>query len=441
MRNFNIVIIGCGNVGGGTAKIIYDTSVELAKRAGNRQLKIERIITRHPQAAAKKYGLPIDLFCADADVLSNEDCEKYIQQSLQNPTVELIIETVGGSSVYIHDLHKRILKNGKHLVTANKAILAKHGYDIFEYAKNEQKAVGYEASVCGAIPLIKVVQDSFTGDIINTVSGIVNGTSNFVLSRMSNQGESFEEALQLAQRLGYAELNPELDINGMDAANKLKILVQLIYGIEARTQNFAVKGITTVWKEDFMVAKSIRSTVKQIAFATKQGNEVFAYVRPAIVPDSDFLHNISGATNAIKLNALYSGEHIFVGQGAGALETGSAVVSDVVFIAKHGFMKDFLAPVSPVQYKMANFSDYLSSYLLIIKTTDQPGVIGTVGTALGDTDINIENIAQSIISGPDWFLPVEVSKCSENKLQKAISLIRERKPLLIKDYKFLPIIG
>jgi predicted amino acid-binding ACT domain protein len=113
----------------------------------------------------------------------------------------------------------------------------------------------------------------------------------------------------------------------------------------------------------------------------------------------------------------------------------------VVFIAKHGFMKDFRSPVSPVQYKMANFSDYLSSYLLIIKTTDQPGVIGTVGTALGDVGINIENIAQSIISGPDWFLPVEVSKCSENKLNQAIALIRKRKPLLIKDYKFLPIIG
>ncbi|MGB2578671.1 homoserine dehydrogenase [Elusimicrobium simillimum] len=439
MKTFNIAIIGCGNVGGGTAKIITETAAELKKRANGADIKIKKIVTLHPVRSAKKYDLPLDIFCTKKEEITKDRSDEYVKEVLADPEIDLVIETIGGSSAYIHKLHKSILKSGKHLVTANKAILAKHGHDIFDYAKKENKAVGYEGAVCGAIPLIKVVQDSFTGDMIDSITGIVNGTSNFILSRMNDKGSTFDDALKLAQKLGYAELDPTMDINGMDAANKLKILVQLIYGIEATAQEFPVKGITNVSKEDFMVAKSINSTIKLIAFAIKEGKKVYACVQPAVISNQDYLYSVNGATNAVKINAKYSGEHLFVGQGAGAIETGSAVVSDVVFIAKHGYIKDFKESANPVKHTLANFNDYPMSYLLIIKTTDQPGVIGTVGSAIGDVGINIENIAQSIISGDDWYLPVEVSKCTSKHLDKAIALIKKRKPKLIKEYKYIPI--
>lgn len=438
MKNFNIAIVGCGNVGGGAAQIIQGAAQELKKRAGGKDIKIKQIVTPHPVRAAKKYNLPLELFCSNKEELTKEECDKYIKQLIKDPQVDLVVETVGGSSNYIHNFHKSVLKGGKHLVTANKAILAKHGYDIFDCAKAENKAVGYEGAVCGAIPLIKVVQDSFTGDLINSIEGIVNGTSNFILTRMNSKGDSFESALKLAQQLGYAELDPTMDINGMDAANKLKILIQLIYGIPATEQDFPVKGITSLSKEDFIVAKSLNSTIKHLAYATKKGNKVYACVQPAIIPDCDYLYSVEGATNAVKLNAQYSGEHLFVGQGAGSSETGSAVVSDIVFIAKHGHIKDFKESANPVKLKLADYNDYPASYLLIIRTKDQPGVIGTVGTALGDVGINIENIAQSIKYADDWFLPVEVSNCPAKKLDKAVSLIKKRKPKLIREYKYIP---
>ncbi|MDR0291934.1 MAG: homoserine dehydrogenase [Elusimicrobium sp.] len=440
MKPFNVVIIGCGNVGGGTAKIIYNTPRELKQKAGGRDIKIKQIITRHPRAAAQKHGLPLSLFCSSKAGLSGTQCDNFTRAALKNPDVDLVVETVGGDTNYIHALHKNILKSGKHLVTANKAILAKHGYDIFDYAKKENKSVGYEGAVCGAIPLIKVVQDSFTGDLINKITGIVNGTSNFILSRMAAGGASYEDSLKLAQKLGYAELNPAMDIEGTDAANKLKILIQLIYGLSAARLSFPVKGITHISKQDFMVAKSLNSTIKHIALAVKEGNKIYACVSPAVIPDTDYLYGVSGATNAVKLNARYSGEHLFVGQGAGSSETGSAVVSDIVFIAKHGYIKDLKNAVTHAAHKLADYNDYPASYLLVIKTTDKPGVIGTVGTAIGDVNVNIENIAQSIISGPDWYLPVEVSRCTAKQLDAAIALIKKRRPKLIKDYKYIPIL-
>jgi homoserine dehydrogenase len=440
MSSFNIAVIGCGNVGGGTAKILLETAPELKKRTGGRDIKIKQIVTLHPRRQAKKYGLPIELFCSQKEEISKAASEACINQLLRDKSVDLIVETVGGSSKQMHSLHKNILKSGKHLVTANKAILAKHGRDIFEYAKARDKSVGFEGAVCGAIPLIKVVQDSFSGDMIKSVAGIINGTSNFILTRMNDKNSSFADALKLAQKLGYAELDPAMDIDGTDAASKLKILLQLIYGIPADAQNFPVKGIEGIIKEDFMVAKSLGSTIKLISFAVKEGKKVYACVQPAIISGRDYLYNVNGATNAVKIDAKYSGQHLFVGQGAGSAETGSAVVSDIVFIAKHGYIKDIKENAGPVKYKLGNFTAYPAAYLLIIKTTDRPGVIGAVGTAIGDVGVNIENIAQSVISGEDWFLPVEVSKCSAERLEKAVSLIKKRRPRLIKSYKYMPIL-
>ncbi|WP_428897048.1 homoserine dehydrogenase [Parelusimicrobium proximum] len=440
MKDFNIAIIGCGNVGGGTARIITETAENLKKRAGGRGIKIKKIVTLHPQRAAQKYNLPISLFCSAKEELSKEESDSFIKEVLNDKDIDLVIESIGGSTSFIHNLHKNVIKKGKHLVTANKAILAKHGYEIFDLAKIAEKSVGYEGAVCGAIPIIKVVQDNFTGDLINSVSGILNGTSNFILSKMEEDGAEFADALKLAQQLGYAELDPTLDINGMDAANKLKILAQLIYGIPATDQYFPVKGITDISAQDVMVAKSIKSTIKLLGYSVKKGCKVYSSVQPFIIPDSNFFASVNGATNAVKLEAEYSGEHLFVGQGAGSSETGSAVVSDIVAIAKHGHTVNLKETANPLKHTPADFNTYPLSYLLIIKTKDKPGVIGTVGSALGDTKINIENIAQSVISGEDWYLPVEVSKTTAKELEKAVALIKKRNHKLIRSYKYIPIL-
>ncbi|MDP2115454.1 MAG: homoserine dehydrogenase, partial [Bacteroidota bacterium] len=216
MKTINIAILGCGTVGGGVAKIIAEINNELMMRAKTK-IVLTKIVELCPAQAAERFNIPLNLFCGGGKDLSGKEANEYIQEIISSEEIDIVVETIGGKSDFVYNLCIDILNSGKHLVTANKALLAERGKTIFETADKKGVKIGFEAAVCGAIPIIKTIQEGFTGDKVLSVSGIMNGTSNYILTQMQNEKLEFADALKLAQECGYAEADPLLDINGGDA--------------------------------------------------------------------------------------------------------------------------------------------------------------------------------------------------------------------------------
>ena len=225
MSSFKVAILGFGTVGGGVARIILDNMDSLTQRSG-KKIELVKILDLFPLESSKKHAIPRNLFCGTGDTVSKEDASKYTDEIINDSTIDLVVESIGGSSEFMLNLVTKVLNGKKHLVTANKALLAKFNKQIIDTAFKNDKAIGFEASVCGAIPIIKGINECFTGDQIESVSGIMNGTSNFILSKMNLENLSFEAALKQAQEKGYAEADPTLDVNGGDAGHKLMILLK-----------------------------------------------------------------------------------------------------------------------------------------------------------------------------------------------------------------------
>ncbi len=435
MKDFNIAIIGCGNVGGGTAQILLELKEDLAVRAG-RKITLVKIVTMYPEVSMARWKFPKELF-AGGD--KQEDCEAAINAILADKNIDLIVETIGGDSDYMAELHRRILKAGKNLVTANKSLLAKVGKSIFDLAKAEGKSIGIEAAVCGAIPIIRSLDDGFTGDEILSINGIMNGTSNFIVSNMDERGVSFGDALKEAQELGYAEADPTLDISGGDACNKIKILIQHIYGIDASSQHILQKGITDIQAVDVEFAKAIKSKIKLICYAKKEGNNIYACVQPMMVAKENVLSSVSGATNAVRLVNKYSKENILVGPGAGPLETGSAVVSDIIFIARQNSGNELASTAK--NYELKDFAEFKISYNVILKTKDRPGVTGIVASAIGKEKINILTIGPNLHDGEFAYFPISTEPTTAVQIHAAINSVKKEYPdVIFGEPKLFPIL-
>ena len=213
----------------------------------------------------------------------------FIKEIISSDEIDLVVETIGGTSDFVYNLCLKILNSGKHLVTANKALLAERGKAIFDAAEKNNVKIGFEAAVCGAIPIIKTIKESFTGDKILSVSGIMNGTSNYILTQMQNEKLEFNEALRMAQEKGYAEADPSLDINGGDAGHKLILLTKLAFGIDISMDELSISGIENITKEDIDFATEIDATIKLICYAKKVNGDIFATVKPMLVKSSNFL--------------------------------------------------------------------------------------------------------------------------------------------------------
>ncbi len=440
MKIFNVAILGCGTVGGGVARILLENKSTFASRSGV-QISLVKILDLFPEAAAKRHGLPRNLFCGNGAELTKEQAALHTKEILGDSSIDLVVESIGGSSDYILNLVLDVLNAGKHLVTANKALLAKQNRKIFETAFRNGKAVGFEASVCGAIPVIKGINECMSGDEILSVSGIMNGTSNYILSKMSQNGMSFDEALKGAQAMGYAEADPTLDINGGDAGHKLLILLKIIYGIEAEIGAFPVMGIDTITAEDTKFASEIDSVIKLICFAKKEGDGVCATVRPMMVRKENVLSDINNATNAVKLTGKYSQENVFIGQGAGSLETGSAIVSDILFIARYG--EASLREYKGDGLRLTSFDDLKISYNIIFETEDVPGITGLVTTAIGKEQINIDTVSHNIRGkGLEGALfSIATKPCTHAQIKRAIEAIKKAAPtIFIKEPKVIPIL-
>ncbi len=428
MKPLNIAILGCGTVGGGVAKILTEQQELLSKRAG-REIRLKVIAELKPQAAIERFKL-------DAKFFNNNS----IGEILDDPEIDVVVETMGGKSDFVHNTCLEVLRRGKCLVTANKALLAERGADIFQLAAEKKLQLGYEAAVCGAIPIIKGIKECFTGDIIQSVSGIMNGTSNYILTQMATQGLDFGSALKLAQENGYAEADPSLDLNGGDAAHKLILLLKLAFGLTVTMDELSRTGIQFISKNDMDFAKEINASIKLICFAKLVDNKVYAMVRPMAVKNDNTLSSVNYAVNAVRLDNKYSDTHFLIGKGAGSTETAMSIVSDIIFIARHG---DVPAYNEESKYTLGDCKRVSFPYLISFKTNNQPGTTGIITTAIGKQGINIETVGHNRLDDTNGTadFPIETEECTLEAIEKAVAEIRQLKgDLLLDEPKIIPIL-
>jgi homoserine dehydrogenase len=438
MDTLNIAILGCGTVGGGVARIITEMNNDLSVRARTK-IVLKKIVELCPATASERFNLPLEMFCGGGKNLSGAEANEYIREIISSKEIDLVIETIGGKSDFVYNLCLDILNSGKHLVTANKSLLAERGKEIFRTAEAKNVKIGFEAAVCGAIPIIKTIQESFTGDQVLSVSGIMNGTSNYILTQMQNEKLEFNEALKIAQESGYAEADPLLDINGGDAGHKLILLIKLAFGVDVSKTDLSISGIENITKEDIDFASEIDAKIKLICYAKQVNGEIYATVRPMLVKNSNFLAEVSGTTNAVRINNKYSGIHFLVGKGAGSTETAMSIVSDVVFIARYG--DRILNIPAKQEHNLAAAGQFVFPYLITFHTGNIPGTTGFIATAIGKQEINIETVSHNRHSGEKAMFSVATMPCTLGQIEKAIEEIRSDKPgMLLSEPKIMPIL-
>jgi homoserine dehydrogenase len=438
MNNFTIAILGCGTVGSGVAKILLDMKPTLSDRSSH-SIELKKIVDFFPAKSAQKYDIPLSLFCGGGKDLSREEASGFITDVINDKEIDLVVETIGGTSDYLHSVMLGALKAKKHLVTANKAMLAEKGESLFAAAKENKVTLGYEASVCGAIPIIKAIRECFTGDDVREISGIMNGTSNYILSRMENDGLDFGTALSLAQEAGYAEADPTLDISGGDAAHKLTILMKLAFGADIRQSDLLTVGIQTIAKEDIDFANEMNCTIKLICHAKKSGGKIFAAVMPMMVHRDNFLSKVHGATNCVEVRNAYSGKQYFVGAGAGSLETASSIVGDIVFASRYGAAVENIPASTRQEPADADFIEF--PYNITFSTEDRPGITGLITSAIGEQQINIDTVSHNRHNTKNAVFSVVTLPCTLHQIKNAVAGIKRKAPgLLAEEPKVIPIL-
>ncbi|MBI4115127.1 MAG: homoserine dehydrogenase [Candidatus Omnitrophica bacterium] len=381
MRTLSIGILGCGQIGSAVISLLRRKGGALLRDSGT-QFKIVGVTVRNPRKK-RAVRIPSALLTTRGDSL------------VRDPRVNVIVELIGGTQA-ARKLVLEALRNGKDVVTANKALLAEHGDEIFELAQKRGRKVLFEASVGGGIPVIKALREGLIANRIDSIYSIINGTSNYILSEMSERNLDFKEALRLAQRKGYAEANPSLDIEGVDSAHKLAILVRLAFGGRVPFKEIYSEGISKIRNEDIAFAEEFGYRIKLLAIAKRDRDAIEARVQPTLLPRNHILANVSGSFNAILLRGDEVGEVLFYGKGAGPEPTASAVVSDLVDLAKGSF-----APYcrdgrlsSPRRLKIKSISSILSRYYLRFHVLDKPGVLARISSVLGRHRVSISDVIQ-----------------------------------------------
>ncbi len=380
----NVGIIGFGTVGTGTAEIL------IKKR----------------KVFEKKLGFPIVLKnIADLDVKRDRGLKlakgvliKDSEKILNDPDIDIVVELIGG----IHpakEIIVKALKNGKHVVTANKALLAESGKAIFDAAAKNSAELGFEASVAGSIPIIKVIRESLIGNKINNIYGIINGTANYILTKMTEEGVKFDTVLKEAQELGYAEADPTFDIEGVDSAHKLTLMASLAFGVPLSFKKIYTEGITRITPMDIQFASEFGYKIKLLAIAKQADNEVELRVHPTMIPQDDLISSVNGVFNAIYIEGDSAGAGLYYGRGAGDLPTGSAVISDIVDIARNiktGAVDRLFSIGMSVNPKLSlkKMEDIRTCYYLRMSVIDKPGVLSKISGILGSYNIGIRSMIQ-----------------------------------------------
>ncbi|ARP82560.1 homoserine dehydrogenase [Bordetella genomosp. 8] len=395
MNPMKVGLLGLGVVGGGTFTVLSRNAEEIARRAG-RRIEVSHIAVRDAAKAVSRVG--------DAAAITTDP-----YQVVRNPEIEIVVELIGGDTL-ARELVLEAIAQGKHVVTANKALLAKHGNEIFAAALARGVMVAFEAAVAGGIPIIKAIREGLTANRIEWVAGIINGTTNFILSEMRTRGQPFAEVLAEAQRLGYAEADPTFDIEGVDAAHKLTLLASLAFGVPVQFDKAYVEGISALAQEDIAHAERLGYRIKLLGMTRRRPDGIELRVHPALIPAERLLANVEGPMNAVLVRGDAVGPTLYYGQGAGEEPTASAVVADLVDVtrlhtADPGNRVPHLAfqPDAMADTPILSIDQVSTSYYLRLRVDDQPGVLADIARVLAEHKISIGSMIQqpSHIGGAD----------------------------------------
>jgi len=386
MKPINVGLLGIGTVGGGTWTVLTRNQEEITRRAG-RPIRITAVADRNLEHARTLTGGQVKL---------TDDAFSLVK----DPDIDIVVELIGGYTT-AKELVLAAIENGKHVVTANKALLAVHGNEIFAAAQKKGVMVAFEAAVAGGIPIIKALREGLSANRIQWIAGIINGTTNFILSEMRDKGHSFDAVLHEAQKLGYAEADPTFDIEGIDAAHKATLMASIAFGIPVQFDKAYVEGITKLQAKDIRYAEQLGYRIKLLGIAKRKENGIELRVHPTLIPSKRLIANVEGAMNAVLVQGDAVGATLYYGKGAGAEPTASSVIADLVDVTrlhtadKHhrvphlAFQPDQLTdlPILPID-------EVETAYYLRMRAADKPGVLADITRILADLDISIDAMLQ-----------------------------------------------
>ncbi|HET7775539.1 MAG TPA: homoserine dehydrogenase, partial [Azospira sp.] len=386
MKAINVGLLGIGTVGGGTFNVLKRNGSEITRRAG-RPIEISIVADRNLDLARQITGGACKV-TDDAFAVVND------------PNVDIVVELIGGYGV-AKDLVLKAIENGKHVVTANKALLATHGNEIFAAAQKKGVIVAFEAAVAGGIPIIKALREGLSANRIEWIAGIINGTTNFILSEMRDKGLSFADVLKEAQRLGYAEADPTFDVEGVDAAHKLTIMSAIAFGIPMNFDKAHVEGITKLDAIDIKYAEQLGYRIKLLGVTKRTPEGVELRVHPTLIPEKRLIANVEGAMNAVLVKGDAVGATLYYGKGAGAEPTASAVIADLVDVTRlhtsdpeHRVPHLAFQPDAVVDLPILPLAEIQTAYYLRLRVEDKPGVLADITRILADQSISIDAMIQ-----------------------------------------------
>ena len=424
-KNIYIGMLGCGVVGSQVAALLEKNNAELSTRAGAK-LILKKIAVRDIKAARE--GINQSLFTTDA------------QSVIDDAEIDIIIEVMGGIDP-ARELILAAIKNGKSVITANKALLASHGADLFTAADNKGVDLYYEAAVAGAIPIIRPMRESLVGDQITRVMGIVNGTTNYILTKMDEEGRAFADVLKEAQSLGYAEADPTADVEGIDAASKAAIIAGLAFHSRVSVDDVYREGISSITADDVAVAKTMNHVIKLLAIAELTSDDrISVRVHPTLSPRSHPLAAVRNAFNAVFVEAKSAGQLMFYGPGAGGAPTASAILGDVVAVARHR-VSDSVGPRESdyADRAIAPIGDTKTQFLIRLNVADKPGVLAAIAQVFAKEGVSIQTVRQSG-RGNDAELIVVSHGATEEALSSTVSAL-SKMDIVTKVESVLRVLG
>jgi homoserine dehydrogenase len=409
-NKIHLGILGLGTVGSGVVRILQENAQDIQTRTQS-EIMIKRVLVLNPQEPQKISG--------DFELTDKAD------DVLLDPEIDIIIEVMGGiepARSYI----LKALRNGKHVITANKDLLALHGQELLQVAKEEGKDLFFEASVAGGIPIIAALKQSLAANRISKIIGIINGTTNYILTAMADQGRDYQEVLSEAQKLGYAEADPTSDVEGLDAARKLAILASIAFNSRVTLADVYVEGISRITQDDLLYAAELGCTIKLLAVGKHQDEGIEVRVHPAIIPKTHALASVKGVFNAIYIVGNAVGETMFYGRGAGSLPTGSAVVADLMQVI-HNIQNNSTSTINCSCYldlPLKTQSEFFTAFYVRLSVKDEPRVLATLALLFAEANISFASIIQKPRENDEAEIVLVTHPCREGQLQEALDSVR-----------------
>jgi homoserine dehydrogenase len=417
VQSVKVGVLGLGTVGGGTVNVLQRNIKEITRRAG-RDIEISRAADR---------DLSSPKLCKTDGIQLTDDAMDIVN----DPNIQIVVELIGGTGI-ARELVLKAIENGKHVVTANKALIATYGNELFAKAQEKGVTIAFEAAVAGGIPIIKAMREGLAANRIEWLAGIINGTGNFILTEMRDKGRDFSDVLKEAQALGYAEADPTFDVEGIDAAHKLTIMASIAFGIPLQFDKAYTEGLSKITSSDVKYASELGYRIKHLGVTRKTAQGVELRVHPTLIPHRRLIANVDGVMNAVLVKGDAVGPTLYYGAGAGSDATASAVVADIIDIVRAlttdpenrvphlAFQPDALAdtPILPM-------SEVVTSYYLRIHTEDKAGVLANITRILGEQGINIETIFQKQEEEADGIVPIIMltQEIAEKYMDEAIKQI------------------